>query len=212
MMAHQEDTKHSHPESHNTTLRHPAVGNYSEHRSPQYKVSNEPSSSIADRRVARNMPGSEPTYTSDVEVDGGFAMISHHEVTASRTSSETTGSEDTVLNSLATIAMATAPIVPGSALTIDNMNLLDTQLPLGNISTYQWLWGQPCPGGFDIKDNSSKDSMKVHISHSRVSRATDSFEKEYGMANHSSEAFITCAGDWADVAAGPAPAALHLDI
>ncbi|KAK1636899.1 hypothetical protein BDP81DRAFT_30393 [Colletotrichum phormii] len=212
MMAQQEDDKHSHPKFRSAALEYPSVDNYSEHRSPQYKVSNEPSSSIADRRVAPNMPYFEPTYTSDLDDDGDFDMISHGEVAASRTTSETAGSDDTVINSLATIAMATDPVVTGSALTMDNMNLLDTQLPLGTMSTYRWIWGQACPGGFDIKDNSSKDSMKVHISHSRVSRATDTLENEYGMANHPSEAFITCAGDWADVAAGSAPAALHLDI
>ncbi|KAK1687596.1 hypothetical protein BDP55DRAFT_81144 [Colletotrichum godetiae] len=211
MMAHQDDM-HSHPSFPSATPEHPSVDNFSEHRSPQYKVSNEPSSSFADRRVARVMPGPELKYTSDLDDDGDFDMISHSEVAASRTTSETAGSDDTVINSLATIATATTSVVPGSALTIDNMNLLDTQLPLGTVSTYRWIWGQGCPGGFDIKDNSSKDSMKVHISHSRVSRATDTLENEYGMANHPSEAFITCAGDWADVAAGPAPAAIHLDI
>ncbi|OHE95747.1 hypothetical protein CORC01_08888 [Colletotrichum orchidophilum] len=210
MMAHQEDNMPPQHGFQNATPKHHSVDNYSEDRSPQYKVSNEPASSIADRRVALNVSRSDQTYTSDVDDDDGFDMISYGEVTASRTSSETTGSDDTVVNSLAIVAMAATPVVPGSALTKDNMNLLDTQLPLGNVSTYQWIWGQSCPGGFDIKDNSSKDSMKVHISHSRVSRATDALENEYGMANHPSEAFIACAGDWADVAARPA--APHLDL
>ncbi|GKT42013.1 uncharacterized protein ColSpa_02194 [Colletotrichum spaethianum] len=169
-------------------------GNYSQQRSPQYKISNEPTSSLAEGRGALDDSGH----------DGGFELIFSSEITASGPPSDTTGSDDTVIDSTIMRRATGTSAVLGSALTQNNMDLHDRVCPLGPLTTYQWIWGQPCPGGFDIKDASSKESMKVHVSHSRVSQATENLEVEYGLVNHPSEAYIAFAGYWADYAAGPA--------
>ncbi|KAK2020341.1 hypothetical protein LZ32DRAFT_21563 [Colletotrichum eremochloae] len=168
-------------------------GNFSQQRSPQYKISNESASSLAEARVA----------PADSDHDGGFEFISLSEATASRPPSEATGSDDTVIESAIMRGTAGTPAVLDFALTQDNIHLHNRGCPLGTTPTYQWIWGQPCPGGFDIKDTSSRESLKVHVSRSRVSQATDSLENEYGLVNHPSESFIAFAGHWADVPAGP---------
>ncbi|TQN70993.1 hypothetical protein CSHISOI_04490 [Colletotrichum shisoi] len=195
------DTKMPHPQDrkHNHMLFHvdPADyqhGNYSPQRSPQYKLSNESASSLAQ--------GHDPLADSGDEES--FAVISlSEEATTSGALSETTGSDDTVVDPTTARRAAGTSAVLGSALTQDNIHLHDRVYPLGSLSTYQWVWGQPCLGGFDIKDTSSNESMKVHVSRSRVSQATENLDSEYGVVNHPSEAYIAFAGDWADVAADP---------
>ncbi|WYZ34637.1 hypothetical protein EsH8_I_000913 [Colletotrichum jinshuiense] len=180
------------------------IDNYSQDRSPQYKPSNESPSSMAKGRVARRPSGPGQACSLGVDHDG-FELVSYSEATASGPPSESTGSDDTIVNGTVVDRAAGTPTIPGSALTQNNMTLHDRVSPLGTMSTYQWLWGQPCPGGFDIKDTSSKDSLKVRVCRSRVSQTTEALENEFSMVNHPSEAFIACAGDWAaDVAAFPA--------
>ncbi|KAK1998569.1 hypothetical protein LX36DRAFT_27685 [Colletotrichum falcatum] len=166
------------------------LGNFSEERSPQYKISNESASSLAEGYGA-------PTD------DGGFEFISLSEATAAGPPSEATVSDDTVMDGAAMRGTAATPSVLDSALTQNNIHLHDRVCPLGTMPTYQWIHGQPCPGGFDIKDTSSRESMKVHVSHSCLSQAADSLENEYGVVNHPSESFIAFAGHWADVPTGP---------
>ncbi|KAK1984088.1 hypothetical protein LZ30DRAFT_687126 [Colletotrichum cereale] len=168
-------------------------GNFSQQRSPQYKISNESASSLAEGHGA----------PADSGHDGGFDVISLSEAAASGPPSETTGSDDTVIDGAIMRGAAGTPAVLGSALTRNNIHLHDRVCPLGTMPTYQWVWGQPCRGGFDIKDTSSKESMEVHVSHSRASQATENLEAEYGLFNHPSESFIAFAGHWADVPAGP---------
>ncbi|GJC92084.1 hypothetical protein ColKHC_00910 [Colletotrichum higginsianum] len=193
-MPHPQDRKHNHMLFHVDPADY-QHDNYSPQRSPQYKLSNESASSLAQ--------GHDPL--ADSEDDGSFAVISlSEEATASGALSETTGSDDTVVDQTATRRAAGTPAVLGSALTQDNIHLHDRVYPLGSLSTYQWVWGQPCLGGFDIKDTSSKESMKVHVSRSRDSQATENLDSEYGVVNHPSEAYVAFAGDWADVAADPA--------
>ncbi|KAK2050253.1 hypothetical protein LZ31DRAFT_213056 [Colletotrichum somersetense] len=168
-------------------------GKFSQQRSPQYKISNEPASALAEGH------GAPP----DLGQDGDFDIISLGEAAASGPPSEATGSDDTVIASDVMRGAVGTPAVLDSALTQNNIHLHDRVCPLGTMPTYQWIWGQPCPGGFDIKDTSSRESMKVHVSHSRISQATDSLENEYGVVNHPPESFIAFAGHWADVPTGP---------
>ncbi|OHW92038.1 hypothetical protein CSPAE12_09394 [Colletotrichum incanum] len=192
-MPHPRVCNESHISFHVTSAEY-QPGNFSQQRSPQYKISNEPASSLAEGSGA----------LADSGHDGGFEVVSFSEVTASGPPSETTGSDDTVINSTIMRRTTKTSAVLGSALTQDNIDLHDRLCPLGTMTTYQWIWGQPCPGGFDVKDTSSKDSMKVHVSRSRVSHVTENLENDYGVINHPSEAYIAFAGDWADVATGPA--------
>ncbi|KAK1600283.1 uncharacterized protein LY79DRAFT_533143 [Colletotrichum navitas] len=171
----------------------PQPGNFSQQRSPQYKISNESASALAKGHGA----------PADSGHDGGFVVITRGEATASGPPSEATGSDDTVIDSAIMRRAAGAPAVLDSALTQNNIHLHDRVCPLGTMPIYQWIWGQPCPGGFDIKDTSSRESMKVHVAHSRASQAIDILENEYGVVNHPPESFIAFAGHWADVPAGP---------
>ncbi|OLN88515.1 hypothetical protein CCHL11_01701 [Colletotrichum chlorophyti] len=193
---------------------HTAVAEYSnmntssQGRSPQYNDSNDSAASIAQRRVAPLIPH-QTQVLSDDDVGGDYAIISTDEAAVPGPPSVTTASEDTIVNQSRTSDMqrtACTSISPGSALTQDNISLHDRVLPIGIMSTYQWVWGRPFPGGLDAKDTSSKDSIRVRVGQSHASQTTDTAENEgYGVINHPSDAFITCAGDWAaDIAAFPA--------
>ncbi|KAK2033068.1 hypothetical protein LX32DRAFT_725481 [Colletotrichum zoysiae] len=91
---------------------------------------------------------------------------------------------------------AGTPAVLEPALTQNSIYLHDPVCPLGTTPTYEWVWSQPCPGGFDAKNALSRESMKVHASHSRISQATDSLENEYGVVNNPLGSFSAFAGHW----------------
>ncbi|KAJ0290913.1 hypothetical protein COL940_000798 [Colletotrichum noveboracense] len=110
--------------------------------------------------------------------------------------------DNTVVNRMPSTASQPLMVL-GTELTSGNMVLHNLIQPLGTMTTYEWVHGRRCPGDLDVKDISSKESIKVRC-HSRVSQSTAAIEDEYGMVNHPSESFVACAGDWADVAALPA--------
>ncbi|KAF9879312.1 hypothetical protein CkaCkLH20_03545 [Colletotrichum karsti] len=195
-----EGHKHTHIPFHAGEFQHDS--RYQEHRSPQWNISNESSPSIAQRRVAPNT--SDGAHDSLVGNDDDIVFISHSD-TVSPPPSEGAGSNGTVMNRKPT-SIAPPPMLPGSAFTLTSSNItihnLESQ-PSGARTIYEWMHGRRCPGDFDVKDISSKASIKVRCP-SRVSHSTATHDDNYGMVNHESESFVTGAGDWAAETSLPA--------
>ncbi|KAL0939094.1 uncharacterized protein CTRU02_205704 [Colletotrichum truncatum] len=201
IMAHQGNDKHVHTSSHTAAGEFQTDGRYQEDRSPQWNGSNESCPSIAQRRVARDFLNETPDGLLDNENGGDDIVLIDVSETILGPPSVATGSDHTVVDRV--VSTYQPPAVPGSALTTDNMVIHDLVQPLGFMSTYEWVHGRRCPGDMDVKDISSKESIRARC-RSRLSHSTIALEDEYGMVNHPSEAFVACAGDWADVAALPA--------
>ncbi|KAK2768932.1 hypothetical protein CKAH01_00539 [Colletotrichum kahawae] len=192
-MDRREGHKHTHIPFHVAIDEFKNESRFEEARSPQRLDSNESSSTIAHGRVAQTQ-GDQSSDSDDEMI-----VICHSDTLSGPPSVAT---DDTVVNRMQ-LAASQHSMVLGTELTSGNMDLHNLVQPLGTMTTYEWVHGRRCPGDLDVKDISSKESIKVRC-HSRVSHSTAAIEDEYGMVNHPSESFVACAGDWADVAALPA--------
>ncbi|KAF6819608.1 hypothetical protein CPLU01_12986 [Colletotrichum plurivorum] len=171
---------------------------YQQHRRPQWNMSNDDSSSIAQRRVARTDPGPPVTGPHlDGNMDEEYCIIEPFHDSTSDHPSVSTGSDNTVVGPAPPRA---GPVLGGlNSLTEDIMEIHNMIQPLGTVTTFEWVHGRRCPGDMDIKDISSRESMKVRRGGSRVSPSTVAGEEDFSIVNHPSGAFLAGAGDWADV-------------
>ncbi|KAE9573248.1 hypothetical protein CGMCC3_g10632 [Colletotrichum fructicola] len=197
-MDRREGHKHTHIPFHVAIDEFKNESRFEEARSPQRLDSTESSSTIAHGRVALDSRPQTPGYHS-CESDEDIVLIDRSETISGPPSVAT---DNTVVNRMPSTASQPSMVL-GTELTSGNMVLHNLIQPLGTMTTYEWVHGRRCPGDLDVKDISSKESIKVRC-HSRVSQSTAAIEDEYGMVNHPSESFVACAGDWADVAALPA--------
>ncbi|KAF6842729.1 hypothetical protein CMUS01_02790 [Colletotrichum musicola] len=174
-----------------------SASRYQQHRSPQWNMSNDSSSSIAQRRVARTDP--EPPVNGpqvDGNTDEEYYFVDYRDSTSDHPSIST-GSDDTVVDRA--LPRAEHGLAGLNSLTEAIMKIHNMVQPLGTVTTFEWVHGRRCPGDMDIKDISSRESMKVRRGGSRVSPSTVAGEEDFGIVNHPSGAFLTGAGDWADV-------------
>ncbi|KAF6804934.1 hypothetical protein CSOJ01_09837 [Colletotrichum sojae] len=197
-MSYQKGHKHTQINFNVVAEEFQSASRYQQHRSPQWNMSNDSSSSIAQRRVARTDP--EPPVNGpqvDGNTDEEYCFVESFHDSTSDHPSVSTGSDNT----------AVGPALPRAGHGLAGLNSLTEALmeihnlvqPLGTVTTFEWVHGRRCPGDMDIKDISSRESMKVRRDGSRVSPSTVAGEEDFGIVNHPSGAFLAGAGDWADV-------------
>ncbi|TDZ27214.1 hypothetical protein C8035_v012016 [Colletotrichum spinosum] len=201
-MDRKEGHKHTHIPFHVDAQESQPDGRYQEHRSPQYKASNEPSQSLGPLSANNNLPFTDLSTMS-------ISHENHEEDFLLVDPFDATSSDGTIVLDHAVSVVAEPSIGSASALTANNMNVHDrvARSYIGFMN--DWLLDGRCAGDFVNRDTAPQESLQLDGGNSRVSPSTIVGDDDYVIYNHPSENFVTGAGHWADIAM-PLDSSLHI--